>query len=241
MTASMLFRIAPRTDAKLRGQELADRGWTQLQHFLEQGAATALHAALSQAVDWRFVLNHQGRHHDIHPLQVAAIDASAREAVTAGIVGGARSGFQYAYDNYPVGDIAEGGGQLSAPMAGIHDLIVGGALAAFVRTMTGDSRIVSADIQATRYRPGHFLTTHDDRLDGKQRLYAYVLGLTTSWRPEYGGLLLLHDSAGHIEHGLTPGFNVLNLFRVPRPHSVSQVASFAPGFRYSLTGWLKSR
>jgi SM-20-related protein len=240
MTASMLFRIAPRTDVELRGQELADRGWTQLPDFLEQGAAAALHATLSRAVDWRIVLNNQGRHHDVHPLQVAAIDASAREAVAAGIAAGAQRGFQYAYDNYPIGDIAAREGPLSAEIAAIHELIVGGALAAFARTMTGDARIVSADIQATRYRPGHFLTTHDDRLEGKQRLYAYVLGLTTGWRPEYGGLLLLHDGAGHIERGLVPGFNVLNLFRVPRPHSVSQVASFAPGFRYSLTGWLKS-
>lgn len=237
----MLTEIAPRADAESRRQELADRGWTQFQGFLEKGVAEALHATLVQAVDWRFVLNHQGRHHDVHPFQVAAIDAAAREAIAAGIAAGAQRGFQYAYDNYPIGDIAAGGGPLPPLIARAHQLIVGGPFAAFLRDLTGDARIASADLQATRYRPGHFLTTHDDHLEGKHRLYAYVLGLTKNWRPEYGGLLLFHDSAGHVERGLTPGFNVLNIFRVPHPHSVSQVASFAPTFRYSLTGWLKAQ
>jgi Rps23 Pro-64 3,4-dihydroxylase Tpa1-like proline 4-hydroxylase len=232
--------FAPRTDSGLRRQELAVTGWTQLEGFLPAGLADALHATLLQSVDWRFVLNHQGRHHDVHPLQVAAIDASAREAIATGIAAGAQRGFQYAYDNYPVGDIAASGGALPPLLAGIHDLITGGRLAAFMRDLTGDARIVSADLQATRYRAGHFLTTHDDKLEGKHRLYAYVLSLTRDWRPEFGGLLLFHAENGGVEHGLVPGFNVLNVFRVPRPHSVSQVATFAPGFRYSLTGWLKA-
>ncbi|MEO7386505.1 MAG: 2OG-Fe(II) oxygenase family protein [Gammaproteobacteria bacterium] len=234
------MEIAARTDAAVRREELADQGWTQLPGFLQAHGAESLHTTLAQVVDWRFVLNHQGRHHDIHPLQVAAIDASARQAIAAGVAAGAQRGFQYAYDNYPVGDIAADGGKLPAQIAGVHDLIVGGPFVAFARDLTGDARIASADLQATRYRPGHFLTTHDDSLEGKHRLYAYVLGLTKSWRPEFGGLLLFHDGAGHIQHGLTPGFNVLNIFRVPHPHSVSQVATFAPAFRYSVTGWLKS-
>jgi len=236
----MLPQIAPRTDTDLRRQELADRGWTQLPGFLDKGAAEALHSTLARVVDWRFVLNHQGRHHDVHPLQVAAIDAAARDAIVSGIAAGAQCGFQYAYDNYPIGDIVAGSGELPPLIAGVHDLIAGGPFARFLRELTGDARIASADLQATRYRPGHFLTTHDDQADGKHRLYAYVLGLTKNWRPEFGGLLLLHDAAGNIERGLTPGFNVLNIFRVPHPHSVSQVASFSPGFRYSFTGWLKS-
>lgn len=238
---NMLPEIAPRTDTGLRRQELAGRGWTQLPGFLEQGSAEALHATLAQVVDWRFVLNHQGRHHDVHPLQVAAIDAAAREAIASGIAAGAQRGFQYAYDNYPVGDIAADGGALPPLLAGVHDLVAAGGFVAFLRDLTGDTRIATADLQATRYRPGHFLTTHDDQVDGKHRLYAYVLGLTKHWRPEYGGLLLFPDGAGHIAHGLTPGFNVLSIFRVPQPHSVSQVASFAPTFRYSITGWLRAR
>lgn len=232
--------IASRIDVAERARELMDSGLTQLTAFLAGDVAESLHETLRTGVDWRFVLNHQGRHHEVHPLQVAAMDAAAREAIAKGIVAGARRGFQYAYDNFPVGDLVASGSSVPATLAAFHQRIVGGEFVDFFRNLTGESRIRQADVQATRYRPGHFLTTHDDRLEGQERFYAWVLSLTRGWRPEFGGLLLLHDADGQVERGLTPGFNVLSLFRVPRPHSVSQVASFAPGFRYSLTGWLKA-
>ena len=41
--------------------------------------------------------------------------------------------------------------------------------------------------------------------------------------------------------GYTPRFNALNLFRIPAFHSVTQVANFAIGARYSVTGWIRAR
>ena len=67
---------------------------------------------------------------------------------------------------------------------------------------------------------------------------AFVFGLTGKWRPEWGGLLLFHDRAGEVERGLVPGMNALTLFRVPRVHSVSLVAPFAPAPRAAVSGWL---
>ncbi|MFD1789097.1 2OG-Fe(II) oxygenase family protein, partial [Sphingomonas floccifaciens] len=64
--------------------------------------------------------------------------------------------------------------------------------------------------------------------------------LTPQWRPEWGGLLLFHDDR-EVAHGFVPGFNTLNLFRVPQRHSVSEVTRAAPHRRYSITGWLRSR
>ncbi|MDP1778054.1 MAG: 2OG-Fe(II) oxygenase family protein, partial [Brevundimonas sp.] len=111
---------------------------------------------------------------------------------------------------------------------------------AFVRTVTGDARIDFADAQATRYRPGHVLTGHDDTAAGKNRLYAYVLNLTRDWRPDWGGVLAFEAADGHIEEGFAPAFNALNIFAVPMRHAVTQVASFAPRDRLSITGWLRS-
>ena len=132
----------------------------QLPSFLDKATADVMHATRVQMVDWRFVLNRQGRHHDVRSLQVAVIASAAREVIAAG----AQRGFPY----------------------------------------------------------------------------AVVPGLPKNWRPKYGGLLLVHDSAGHIERGLTRSFTVLNIFRVRHPRPVSEVASFAPAFRYTLTGWLKA-
>ena len=39
----------------------------------------------------------------------------------------------------------------------------------------------------------------------------------------------------------TPAMDALNLFRVPQPHLVTEVASFAPSARLSITGWIRSR
>ena len=94
--------------------------------------------------------------------------------------------------------------------------------------------------QATRFDPGHFLTCHDDSVEGKNRLFAYVLNLSQVWRPDWGGSLQFFNSEGNVEEAYTPAFNTLNMFRVPADHSVGIVAPFAGASRYSITGWLRS-
>src|SRR5690606_24819670 len=101
--------------------------------------------------------------------------------------------------------------------------------------------IAFADSQATRFSAGHFLTTHDDDVAGKQRRAAYVLNLTPHWRTDWGGVLQFIDADGHVTAGLAPKFNALNLFRVPQQHAVSFVTPSAPSSRYSITGWLRAR
>ena len=49
------------------------------------------------------------------------------------------------------------------------------------------------------------------------------------------------DPGGHIEEGYAPAFNALNIFRVPKRHAVTQVASFAGAERLSVTGWIRER
>lgn len=49
----------------------------------------------------------------------------------------------------------------------------------------------------------------------------------------------MHDETGHGAEALVPGFNRLNLFRVPQLHSVSEVTRASPYRRYSITGWLR--
>ena len=55
-----------------------------------------------------------------------------------------------------------------------------------------------------------------------------------------GGLLLFYDSRGNVVRGYTPGFNMLNIFKVPQPHSVSWVTPLAANPRYAVTGWLRA-
>jgi len=96
------------------------------------------------------------------------------------------------------------------------------------------------DGQATQYLPGHFLTSHDDAVAGKNRVAAYVLSLTPGWRIEWGGLLQFHDGDGDVGLALAPRFNAMHLLRVPQVHSVSFVAPYAGTPRVSVTGWLRA-
>jgi Rps23 Pro-64 3,4-dihydroxylase Tpa1-like proline 4-hydroxylase len=109
-----------------------------------------------------------------------------------------------------------------------------------VRSVTADPACAYCDAQATRYRAGDFLTAHDDDVDGKHRLYAYVLNLTSSWRADWGGVLAFYNAEGHVAAGFTPRFNALNLFRVPSTHAVTQVADFVTASRLSITGWIRA-
>ncbi len=107
-----------------------------------------------------------------------------------------------------------------------------------VRELTGDSDINRADAHASLYAAGHFLRTHDDTYSGKNRRFAYVLNLSRDWQPDWGGLLNFVDPAGACLDCFAPHFNSLALFRVPQDHFVSQVAGYARGRRYAITGWL---
>lgn len=107
-----------------------------------------------------------------------------------------------------------------------------------IRQVTGVQSVIKAEAQATCFRPGHFLTEHDDLHSRDPRRVAYVLNLTIpDWKSEWGGFLNFFDEYGNIEAGFRPLFNSLNLFLVPQRHSVSYVAPFAPVGRYAITGW----
>ncbi len=110
----------------------------------------------------------------------------------------------------------------------------------FARAVTGDDRIDLADAQASRYRPGHVLTAHNDVSPGKNRLYGYVLNFSRDWRADWGGNLVFYGPDGNIQMGWSPAFNALNLFVVPTLHAVTEVASFAARDRLSIVGWLRS-
>ena len=66
-------------------------------------------------------------------------------------------------------------------------------------------------------------------------------GCRKAWRAEWGGLLLFKDDAGEVVEAFTPGFNVLNVFRVPQAHAVSMVTPFAGAPRLSITGWWRTQ
>ena len=123
-------------------------------------------------------------------------------------------------------------------MCQISDLLADAAVKQVLTAITGIADPVFTDGQVTAYGHGDFLTGHDDDLAGSGRAAAFVLGLTPQWRLEWGGLLMFHELGQVPFWGMGPQFNTLDLFAVPKYHSVSLVSPAAPRRRYSITGWL---
>ena len=205
--------------------------------------AQAVHAALV-AAPYHRSLTASGKSYDIALETLAAMPPERRAELEAAILEGGKTGFQYQFDAWRLSDLMEANqrtGSALAPLEDVYDLLNSPAFLGFVKTLTGDDACAYTDAQATRYRPGDFLTAHDDDIAGKHRLYAYVLNFTPEWRPDWGGLLAFLDADGHVSEAYTPTFNALNIFRVPQQHAVTQVASFAGAERFSITGWIRER
>lgn len=219
-------------DIALVRQGFAQHGRVQIGNFLSDDSAQALLDALVRTAAWKLTYNRGDRVHDHSRTAYMALDADERRMPSDAIIAGGRAGFQFCYDT--IRSTPDGNGPLETYVRFMNSP----AVVDLLRTVTGADDITTVDGHASRYGPGQFLTTHDDRIDQRGRRAAYVMNLTPHWHPDWGGLLLFYDAQGNVVHGYTPRFNALNLFAVPQPHSVSWVTPLASGARISVTGWL---
>ena len=111
----------------------------------------------------------------------------------------------------------------------------------FARRLTGEPTIDRVSAQATRYRPGQFLTRHQDEDVSEGRVCAYVINLSRNWDSDWGGLLQFHDADKRLLDSFVPYWNHLSLFRVPQSHTVSLVSPWAGSDRLAITGWFLAK
>jgi hypothetical protein len=216
---------------------LARTGRTQLHYLLDDRYARHLKSE-AEAVDYNVVTLRGTGHVDLPAAWLASLEPRHKEGLGQAIQAHATGQFQYLYDNHPIYDL-NAAGRAAPVWSDLVSFLSGAPFLNLMREVTGEPRIAQADAQLTRFRPGHFLTTHDDHAEGKSRYFAYVLGLSEGWRIDWGGLLAFHDAEGNVAEAFTPRFNTLNLLKVPQPHSVTQVALSAGANRISITGWLR--
>ncbi len=232
--------LAERSDlVELQGKFTRD-GRLRIPGILDEAFAAELHAVVSSWTQWILVTILGGQHRNLDAAQMSLLDPVKKAEFEGLVAAHARSGFQYLFDRYPLYDP-----EFSAPdphpvLCRFRDLLKDGPLLDLVRRITGFDAIAFGDGQVTRYRNGHFLTQHTDYADGKNRVVAYVLGLTPSWSADFGGQLQFLDQEGSVEEVYVPTFNSLCLFKVPRPHLVSVVAPFVTASRLSITGWFRT-
>lgn len=221
-------------------QQFAQQGYVRIPGFLKKKAAVELANDLSKRGDWNRTLLLDGEARNLPRAAYNALPPENRRKLDLAIYLGARKGFEYRYENIRVPDDEAGREAMNDPLAEFASFMSQGPARDLLRSVIGVDAVDFADAQATLYGPGDFLTGHHDDVEGKNRHAAYVFGLTPNWMLEWGGLLLLHDKDGDVERGLVPAFNTLNIFRVPRMHSVSEVTRAAGHGRLSITGWLRS-
>lgn len=229
----------PSLDARQIASIFARAGRVHIDRFLTNDSAIAAHRSLAEEVPWQLHLNDGDRSFDVARDQVSSLPSATQVLLYERVIDNAVSGFQYLYENFPLSDAHALGRQRDLYAMRVFEFLNSPRFLDFVRTITAEPAITLADAQATLYRPGHFLTQHNDSAAGAERVAAYVLNLTPQWRADWGGILHFIDKDGHVAEGYTPSFNALNLFKVPQPHAVSYVAPFAKAGRYSITGWLR--
>lgn len=240
MKAPPPFTINPALDREWLAGCFAASGRIRIADFLAGDGARRLRDALLAATGWRHVINGETTVFEIDAAHYDALPPQERAAIEQAVHAAAARGFQFRFDTIRVSDDAGERLRSGAILDAFATFMSSQAVRDFIAEVTGARDIDFADAQATRYRSGHFLTRHDDAVDGKQRRLAYVLGLTADWRADWGGLLQFHGADGGVAETMTPGFDTLCLFAIGQPHSVSFVAPFAEAPRLSITGWFRA-
>lgn len=234
------FALNPTLDANALARRYAEQGRVRIVDFLRADGAEMLSGALRGRADWHWVMNSGDKVFELTRDARGALSAEQARALDDATYATARSGFQYRFETLRVPDEEAARMASDDMLAAFATWLSSPEPIDLLRRVTGAQTIDFADMQATAYGPGDFLTGHDDAVAGKQRHAAYVLGLNPTWRTEWGGLLLFHGADGSVR-GRMPAFNTLDLFSVPQTHSVSEVTRAAANRRYSITGWLRSR
>lgn len=220
--------------------EYAEHKRVRVEGLLEKKGAKALHDFLDDHDQWWQLINTPDGLVELTRDMRAKMSEKKRAALDAKVYQGAQRGFQYRYEGLRVPDLTQLLAYNNDPLVQFARLMASEPMLNFLRAVTGCHELSFTDGHATSYGPGDFLTGHDDDVAGKNRLAAYVFGLTRVWKPEWGGLLLFHGPDEATVNGLTPRFNTLDLFAVPQRHSVSVVTPSAPVRRYAVTGWLRA-
>ena len=232
------FSLGKNINQKNLAKSFKREGKISIPDILSDESAAAVTETLLARKEWNLVFRSQGKHYDISATGFEALENSQQEEFRQTIYASAQNDFGYFYKNYPIFDLVESG-NCEPLLQQFMEFINSDTVLNTMRRITGCEQIDFADAQATRYEPGHFLTSHDDKLPGKNRVAAYVFNLTHDWLPDWGGNLMFYDEASNVSQVFVPKLNSLSLFQVGNKHAVSLVSPFARRPRLAITGWFR--
>jgi SM-20-related protein len=234
------LNFAPTLDVAAAARAFRERGRVRIADALDAVSAARLHACLVHQVPWRLVYNEGMRQVVVDEHELERRDVAFQREILQQVLARAQDQFQYLYRSFPMVTAYLNGEYPELFLHRVFEWLNQPETLDVLRRVTGIDSLRKADAQATLYKPGHFLTAHDDSgREHEKRRVAYVLNMTKRWLPEWGGQLqFLAAKEGGVDEVWPPAFNTLALFRVPTWHTVTYVAPFANAPRLAITGWL---
>ena len=215
---------------------LQDKGFVQIHNFFSEETAVRLLDLIKANNTW-YVAYNDGDNYYESPLQdFNNMPPHLKQQFMTNIYSRAGTSFQYLFNQYYITQAIEKGEEKGNPIHVMHDFVNADPFMNFIKKLTGENKIKYVESFVSSYRPGHFLTNHDDTHDN-DRVVAYTIGMTKDWEKDWGGHLAFFDDDGNIKQALIPSFNTLSVFLIPQPHAVQFVAPFAKANRVSFLGW----
>lgn len=245
--ARQLFEINPDLDRSALAEAFARDTRVQVRDFLTRETAEEIREILATRTPWGLAMQAEGTAfsgpQQILPHEMRAPKGQQRAQAIGQATqeAAARGEYAFRFAQYPILEAMKQGWEPGGPHEIILEHVNSREFLGLARDITGEV-LVKADGQATLFAKQQFLGRHIDShvMDGWR--VAYVMNFTIDdWHPDWGGYLNFLDDDGNVVQGFRPRFNSLNLFRVPQPHQVTFVPSFAPIGRYAITGWLRDR
>ncbi len=212
----------------------------QIPDFLQSDAAETLRQCLLTDIPWALAERSDGLSHTIAASDYSAMSDQQRADLMAKSYEKAKHEFQFSYDSYMMVKAVTEGWTFN-PLHAVLEFLNSPDFLVFARRLSGEPGINAVTAQGTRYRPGQFLTRHQDEEVKEGRVCAFVINLTKNWDSDWGGLLQFHDNDKRLIDTFVPYWNHLSLFRVPQPHSVSLVSPWALEPRLAITGWFLAK
>ncbi len=240
MRGLQVIRLNPALDVDALAGDYAKKRRLQVRDLLVEEDAERIHAMLMGQTPWWVAFNEGPQVRQLRPEDVARLAPQQVQQIMAGIQARARVEYQFLYEYYPLFSKYFTPGEPRLPIYEAYEFINSAPMLDFFRRLTGRPEIRWADGHATLYRAGHFLKYHTDEKPEDQRVAAYVMNFTKGWGRDWGGFLQFFNDRYDVEEAYRPVFNALNVFTVPMEHSVNMVASYSPGLRFSVTGWLRA-
>ncbi len=230
--------LNPDLDTEALAAEYVVKKRGQVPNIFPVKVADQIHEVLIGQVPWEMTYFDGQRDQNISLPEFQAMLPQQRMQFAQKLQQTASRGFGYSYNTFKFHEEMQRGKYLDHPLKAFDEFISSPPMVEFMRTYIGDPEINAGGAHATWFGGGQYLNLHTDKIPGIDRRCAFVFNFTKQWRPDWGGELKFYsDRAASVEEAFLPSYNVLNVFTVPKPHSVGLVAPFAAAPRLAITGW----